>query len=115
MLLCMPIIRVIYAPHLLAHCHRKLNIRSVFDISSDPILFTNAGNLENILKKLQAFLDEDKIVLNGNESQILQDAKMAIEKRQQSPSSLDRKEWDRLFGEIVQTYLFWLFPLRIVF
>ncbi|CAM0140013.1 hypothetical protein VKS41_007315 [Umbelopsis sp. WA50703] len=79
------------------HCHRKLNLRAVLNISSDPILFTNAGNLDNIVKKLLSFLDEDKIILNDAEMKTLKNAKFAIDNRlQKEVSDLDVKAWDSL-------------------
>jgi hypothetical protein len=91
----------------IAHCHRKLNLRAVLNISSDPILFTNAGNLDNIVKKLLSFLDEDKIILNDAEMKTLKNAKFAIDNRlQKEVSDLDVKAWDSLLGEIYTlTYL----------
>lgn len=70
----------------------------MFDISSDPILFTNHGNLEAILKKLNSFLDEANVKFTEAEQKTLQDAKTAIENPQQASSALDVKQWDKIVG-----------------
>ncbi|CAO3672621.1 unnamed protein product [Umbelopsis vinacea] len=98
------------------HCHRKLNLRAVFDITSDPILFTNPGNLENIINKLQSFLEEHKIALTDTEETALQVAKTSIENRQQNPSTLDMKEWEKLVATITsQLPIDQQFPLLDLF
>ncbi|KAG2183580.1 hypothetical protein INT43_006586 [Umbelopsis isabellina] len=79
------------------HCHRKLNLRAVLKITGDPILFTNAGNLDNILKKLLSFLEEDNITLSETEMRTLKNAKIAVDNRLQNEvSELDVKAWDDL-------------------
>jgi PUL domain len=84
---------------LLAHCHRKINLRAIFDISTDPILFKNVGNLENIINKLQSLLDEANITLKPTEQATLQKATSFIEKPQENGDSFAPKEWDELVGE----------------
>ncbi|KAI8583852.1 hypothetical protein K450DRAFT_220283 [Umbelopsis ramanniana AG] len=82
------------------HCHRKINLRAIFDISTDPILFKNSGNLENIIKKLQSLLDEANITLNPTEQTTLQKAKAFIEKPQENDGHFTPKEWDELVASI---------------
>ncbi|GAB5593715.1 hypothetical protein Unana1_08615 [Umbelopsis nana] len=72
----------------------------MFDISSDPILFTNHGNLEAILKKLNSFLDEANVKFTEAEQKTLQDAKTAIENPQQASSALDVKQWDKIVATL---------------
>jgi hypothetical protein len=55
--------------------------------------------LENIINKLQSFLEEHKIALTDTEETALQVAKTSIENRQQNPSTLDMKEWEKLVGK----------------
>jgi hypothetical protein len=83
----------------LAHCHRKLNLRAIFDISTDPILFKNIGNLENIIKKLQSLIDEANVTLTPTEQTTLQKVKSFLEKPQENGNTFAPKEWDELVGK----------------
>ncbi|KAI9277969.1 PPPDE putative peptidase domain-containing protein [Umbelopsis sp. AD052] len=82
------------------HCHRKINLRAIFDISTDPILFKTSGNLESIIKKLQSLLDEANITLTPAEQTTLQKAKAFIEKPQENGNNFSPKEWDELVASI---------------
>jgi hypothetical protein len=83
----------------LAHCHRKINLRAIFDISNDPILFKNIGSLDIISKKFDTVRIDSDVKLTSSEQTIYDNILRYMSNPEQNAQLLVPKDWDALVGE----------------
>ncbi|KAI8394009.1 PPPDE putative peptidase domain-containing protein [Radiomyces spectabilis] len=83
------------------HPHRKLHLRGVLDIPSDPVLYANPGKLDVICSKLATFIDDHAIEMTGDQQAVLNKAKQAL-MNDKALETLDIKAWHDFAGHLLE-------------
>ena len=98
---------MLYATKLLllkAHPHRKIHqLRGVLDLPSKPVLYSTPGKVDMIYSKLQSFLDQDKIQLDEQKRNVLEQSKKAVT---DPKAAIDMAQWSSLIGNILSNQCF---------
>ncbi|GAA5817650.1 hypothetical protein MFLAVUS_011201 [Mucor flavus] len=81
------------------HPHRKILLRSIVDQPNVPIIFKTPGKLDMVYGKLNSFLEQESIVLDGNQKKVLDASKKFLENP--AGTTIDVGGWKLLVDQLL--------------